>query len=248
MEKKQRFFIYDRREALVLILLGIMVAVFAFTLGVHLGKKAGGKEASSSPSVATELVPNVHDNPTREEMNERDREARAQASQEGGASSPADDSLSQALHDEVARTGVKLDSPKETELPTETKSKVGGATTGAPAPREIRPAPKSAPTTASEKYSATESKLRFTLQIGSYANQAEAQAKAKEADSHGLKSFVQSAEIRGKGIWYRVHVGSFASKEEAERVGQDYRSKSWIPDFIVTHSPSNEAARPQARE
>ena len=39
MEQKQRFFIYDRKEMGVLLFLGVMVAIFAFTLGVHLGKK-----------------------------------------------------------------------------------------------------------------------------------------------------------------------------------------------------------------
>src|SRR6476620_4017053 len=111
VEQKQRFFIYDRKEMGVLLLLGVLVAVFAFTLGVHLGKRVEQKPSTPAPHEApTEAVavPTVPDQlPNRQELTEQSK----------GAQQAADETLSQALHEEVARTGIKLDTPKQTQLP-----------------------------------------------------------------------------------------------------------------------------------
>ncbi len=119
MEQKQRFFIYDRREMGVLVILGVMVAVFAFTLGVHLGKRVGPKGYVAAPGDAEPVVTLPDQVPNRQELTEQAK----------GAQQAADESLNQALHDEVARTGIKLDTPRQVELPDHARSKNAGATT-----------------------------------------------------------------------------------------------------------------------
>src|ERR1700733_14372557 len=113
MEQKQRLFIYDRREVVILVTLGLMVAAFAFTLGVHLGKKVTGKVALS----ATAEVPQtgtLQDNlPNRQELTEQAR----------GAQQAADDELSHTLHEEVEKSGIKLKTPRQVDLPSQAKSK-----------------------------------------------------------------------------------------------------------------------------
>ena len=83
-------------------------------------------------------MPTVPDKiPNRQELTEQAK----------GAQQAADESLNQALHDEVARTGIKLDTPRQLALPEKTISKNGGATTGSPpvveetAPVKAAPAP-----------------------------------------------------------------------------------------------------------
>jgi DedD protein len=135
MEQKQRFFIYDRREVGVLLLLGTMVAIFAFTLGVHLGKRVGPK--GLAPAIGeTETVPTIADKaPERQQLTEQSK----------GAQQAADESANQALHDEVARTGIKIDSPRQLQLPTQPRSGNAGATTGSPAVNEATPHAAAAP-------------------------------------------------------------------------------------------------------
>lgn len=120
-DQKQRFFIYDRKEMGVLLLLGSTVAVFAFTLGVHLGKRIGPKGYVAANGDAESLGTIGDKTPGRQDLNEQAK----------GAQQAADEALNQALHDEVGRTGIKLDAPRQVALPDQAKSANGGATTSA---------------------------------------------------------------------------------------------------------------------
>lgn len=253
MEQKQRFFIYDRKEMGVLLLLGVMVAVFAFTLGVHLGKRVGPRVVAHGPGDA-ETAPTVPDKlPNRQELTEQAK----------GAQQAADESLNQALHDEVARTGIRLDTPRQLTLPEKTISKNGGATTGGPAVQHSDPVsvPVPAPTHASKPvgtHSAKDAEEgdeaaartapvaagdsvallrsapagRFTLQIGSYPAFEEGRDQADSLEALGLKPHMRRAEVNGK-TWYRLYVGGFNSKEAAEKAGARYVSQRMIDAFIV---------------
>ncbi|MCM2323985.1 MAG: SPOR domain-containing protein [Oligoflexia bacterium] len=227
MERKQRFFIYDRKEMGVLLLLGVMVAFFAFTLGVHLGKRVGPKgqnpsgfEASALPTVSDKL-------PNRQEIQDQTKNAQA----------TVDESLSQALHDEVVRTGVKLDVPRQVQLPEKPRAKEAGATTPAVE------APLSLPKAAEAKVEVLEAARRvtpagkFTLQIGSYPSLAEAKDQVDSMEALGLKPFLRAAEIKGKGKWYRVYLGGFVSKDEAEKAGQTHRAQHVIDSYILSKMP-----------
>lgn len=61
---------------------------------------------------------------------------------------------------------------------------------------------------------------KFTVQIASYADEAEAKGKAAELKGLGYAAFYIPATIKGK-TWYRVSVGQFATQKEA----QTYRAK-----------------------
>lgn len=118
MEKKHRFFIYDRKEMSILILLGLMVALFAFTLGVHLGKKLSVGANADHWAAVSPVQTKGDQTPGRQELDE----------QKKGVGQEVDDSLNQALHAEVARVGIKLDQSRQIELPGKTKSKNQGKT------------------------------------------------------------------------------------------------------------------------
>jgi len=107
MSTNQRVFIYDRKEIWVLILLGIMIAVFAFTLGVHLGKRVGvkGQVANTTePKAVTTIKDNL---PNEKELSEQVKVV----------GQVADESLSQSLHEELERTGLKVDVSRQVDLP-----------------------------------------------------------------------------------------------------------------------------------
>jgi cell division protein FtsN len=225
MEQKQRFFIYDRKEMGVLLLLGVMVAIFAFTLGVHLGKRVGPQVVAHGPGDA-ETAPTIPDKlPNRQELTEQAK----------GAQQAADESLNQALHDEVTRTGIKLDTPRQLALPEKPVSKNAGATTGSPPVEHADhagTAPKSGgPDAVALRRAAPAGK--FTLQIGSYPAFEEARDQADSLEALGLKPYMRKAEVRGKS-WYRLYVGGFDAKEAAEKVGSRYVSQHMIDAYIVS--------------
>ena len=241
MEPKQRLFIYDRKEMGVLTLLGVMIALFAFTLGVHLGKKAGPKVVAEAPHDAS-TVPTVGDKvPERHELTDLNK----------NLSPVVDESLDQTLHDEVVRMGVKLDQPRQVELPDKPKSENAGNTTlgenTAPKhdtstvlahPKTLPPsvheaAPPSTPEPSALARSAPAGK--YTLQIASFPNMEEAKEHIDSLEKLGVKPFARFVELGQKGKWYRVYLGGFETKEEADAAGARYKEKNQIRTFIVAN-------------
>ncbi len=60
---------------------------------------------------------------------------------------------------------------------------------------------------------ATPAKGRFTLQLSSFPDKSEAETYARRFTAQG--AFIVASEVPGKGTWYRVRVGSYASSQEA---------------------------------
>ncbi len=234
-EPKQKIFIYDRREVAVLILLGVMVAVFSFTLGVHLGKKVDEASAPNLAKKDTQTLPaeTIDDTvPSRLEMSEEAKEVQ-------GA---IDDSLNQVLHDEVARTGVQLEKYTPTKLPSQTQSKNQGATTGPRSEDQVKKEAK--PADGVKKAILIHRPApqgKYTLQVGSFPSATEALDKLQKLEKKGEKTvFVREAKIEGRGKWYRVYLGGFPSKQEADKIAKKYLSTKVISNYIVANMPDDE--------
>ncbi|MBC7691580.1 MAG: SPOR domain-containing protein [Methylotenera sp.] len=241
MDQKKRLFIYDRKEVGVLILLGVTVALFAFTLGIHLGKKVTPKDVTH---VTTQIspVPMVSDQvPERFEMNEQAKDA-PQA---------ADESLSRSLHDEVEKTGIRMETPRAVDLPENTKSKSGGATSreSHPAPlhgeaptvthSENKPLPHkgSASVTHFSALSRPSSGGKYTLQVGAFKSPEDAKPEVDALESKGVQPFVRLVDLNQKGRWYRLYIGGYDTVSEADKAGARYKVKNVISTFIVAKTP-----------
>ncbi len=92
--------------------------------------------------------------------------------------------------------------------------------------------PKPAPT--APPAAAPVNRGNLTIQIGSFNDQAQANERAARLKSAGADARVVRADIPGKGTWYRVQVGGFATREEAMSYGNQLRAKNLAQDFIVT--------------
>jgi DedD protein len=103
-----------------------------------------------------------------------------------------------------------------------------------PAVTDIKP-----PDTPKPNPATPQSEDRFTLQIGSYNALAQAQERVNELSAAGVTAYVARVEIPKRGTWYRVQVGHFGSREEANRQGTQLRSKGAVADFIVTPSKAS---------
>lgn len=215
-DKKHHVFLYDRKEIYVLVLLGIMIAVFAFTLGVHLGKKVGGKEGAAHLQDHAAIETSQDELPNRVEIAEQSR----------GVNEATDQALNRALHDEVAKTGIKLEEYRQTELPDQSKTPVAGATT-------LESAQKKSNTTLKQEAPVGQ----YTLQIGSYPTLEEAAKVASSLEALGIKTFFRNVEIPSKGKWFRIYSGGFKTQNEAESAGERYKKQHVIDSFIVAPIP-----------
>ncbi len=77
------------------------------------------------------------------------------------------------------------------------------------------------------------SKLRYTLQIASYQEKEIAEDDIKKMKQRGYSAFIVTSDLPGKGTWYRVRLGSFASKALAEKLQKELRAKEGISPFIT---------------
>lgn len=245
MEDRSRFFIYDRREVLALILLFTVVAAFAFTLGVHLGKVAGSPmtqvrlQANGMTSVV-ETVPDKFGN--RQEFQDQIK----------GVHQAAEEALTLALQEEVSRTGLKLESLRQVELPKSLKSKdnqveaLNKHTPFQPEKPLVNP-----PSDESEKSRSKSDGNRdlalfslpalqrhapegaFTLQVGSFNTVDMAKDHVIDLEAKHFKPFVRILETRTGGKRYQVYIGGFPNRGQAEKAGQRYRSEKVIDSFVI---------------
>lgn len=74
---------------------------------------------------------------------------------------------------------------------------------------------------------------RFTIQVGSFPDQAQAQERINKLSSNGIEARAVKTEIPKRGTWYRVQLGRFESREEAARFGSQLRGKGAIQDFVI---------------
>ncbi len=57
----------------------------------------------------------------------------------------------------------------------------------------------------------------FTIQVSAYQSMAEANAFSASLERRGYRPFVVQTNLPGKGTWYRVRLGRFASQDQATR-------------------------------
>jgi cell division septation protein DedD len=75
----------------------------------------------------------------------------------------------------------------------------------------------------------------FTLQISSTQMRPEADRVAARLRNKGYAPFVVQAEVPGRGKWYRVRLGNFATKEAATRYLADFRRETRLDGFVTNH-------------
>ena len=71
--------------------------------------------------------------------------------------------------------------------------------------------------------SAGETKEKYTVQIGASQKEEEANKIVESLVSRGYPAFIKVAKIPGKGTWYRIRIGTFTTREEAELYGDNLR-------------------------
>lgn len=73
---------------------------------------------------------------------------------------------------------------------------------------------------------------QYTVQVGSFPTQAEAQKLSQDLMNKGFKSSSVPASVNGQ-TWHRVHVGLFGSVKEAQDYKTDFLEKTKLAAAIV---------------
>jgi cell division septation protein DedD len=74
----------------------------------------------------------------------------------------------------------------------------------------------------------------WTLQLGASLNREDAERQASRLREKGYAPYIVSAEVPGKGTWYRVRMGTFPSKDAATRYLQDFKRETQAEAFVAS--------------
>jgi cell division protein FtsN len=74
--------------------------------------------------------------------------------------------------------------------------------------------------------------LLYTVQIGSYSTQTEAEQITQDLQSKGFKTSFVPANVNGQ-TWYRVNVGLFGTVKEAQEYKKEFLIKTKLTSAIV---------------
>ncbi len=74
----------------------------------------------------------------------------------------------------------------------------------------------------------------FQLQVSSFKTESEATGFAGALRRRGHHAYVEAADVKGRGVWYRVRVGPFKYKRSAEIYSQEFEAKERLVTFIVS--------------
>jgi len=76
-------------------------------------------------------------------------------------------------------------------------------------------------------------KGKFTVQVGSYQSSEEATSSLANWKKKGYSAFMAVGSIPDKGTWYRVRIGGFPSREEAQKFLEKFKAKEKASALVV---------------
>jgi len=144
--------------------------------------------------------------------------------QKTGSPAVADKAVA-ALQSEAASPPV-LEKPA---APAQTRPETQRNVTSVPAQGTAAPEPASAVQPAR---AAKVTAPFYTVHVGSFRKQSVASSEAERISAKGHEAFVERADLGQRGIWFRVKVGRFKTRAEAESLKAKI-NKVLVPDGIV---------------
>jgi len=78
----------------------------------------------------------------------------------------------------------------------------------------------------------------YTIQVGSFTDDSPAAALTQQLKDKGYHAYVIKSDVPGMGVRWRVRVGHFKNRVEAQRVAQRLQKKEGLSFFLATDGAS----------
>jgi cell division septation protein DedD len=224
---------YNQRGGIIskifLIPAGVVVIIAVFITGYYVGRDQGKQSASGEkppalPEVVSQYLPKKEDFTFYKTLSEKGDKT---VSIELKPKQKPEDAMAEKKDHEGSSAGedktIKKDTVKRPEVKAERPQVV--SPTAKPQLKTAKKEPAPAKTAAS--------KLRYTIQVGSYPEKAMADDESRNMKKKGYAAFVVATDLADKGKWFRVRIGSFTNKHSAEKLSKELKSKEGIDGFIT---------------
>lgn len=212
----ERFdFSLDSKQVALLVVLGLVILVLVFALGVIIGR---GLQHPEMPAVAAqgEAVESETADPVTETT---DLAVAAPETPAGANEAPVLKFYANGASQPVREMPMTRQSASKPARPAAVEESVPKAATKKPAP------------VVNETKSS--SKAVFTIQVSAFQDKNQADQLVSRLKRKGYDAFITRAAIPGKGTWYRVRVGRYASRDEAQAVAATLKRKEGISTYVT---------------
>ena len=224
----------ERKQALTLLVLVLIVSLASFTLGVIVGRRGAERDLAQQTAEPRRIM--VAEVPKPQSV----------AGQPAREEAPAEedkltfyDNLSRG---EAAPLGSGINLPPEEPKPVIDKPRIESAPVVSKVPAAVA---KVAPVAAVPQAKAVSSPApatgaippavasgTYSVQVGSFASVADAGRFKKNLVAKGYPVFIAEADLGKKGIWYRVRLGPYVDAEVAQRALNIAAQRDNIKGFI----------------
>ncbi|MCX7957937.1 MAG: SPOR domain-containing protein [Deltaproteobacteria bacterium] len=226
---KNNSVLIDKKQVFLLFFSSVVIMILVFGAGVFLGRKLSAVAVSDEkpekvisksgiedkPPLAitdtglTDISEQVVAKPAEKTQEKSDTEAVKVAEQKTEPQKAKDEKRN------VADTAE----PKKKEEERKTEK-----------PEKLKITTKTEATAESKKQEIADAK--FTLQVGAFPDRSQALKTAAELEKKGYESWIQRAKSKDKDI-FRVRIGKFATKQDAEKFKQQFDKKEKYNSFIT---------------
>jgi DedD protein len=211
----------DNRQIASFFIAAIVVIGTVFVLGVVVGKKLA---ASRGAANAADLLSALDE--------------KAAAMEQVKAAPPSEPRLT--FQDELTKK-VETAAGKEAmaaETTPELKKSAGGEDSepspGPSKPEPVREKPAHAITRTEKAPQWAARGGSFTLQLSASQVRADADRFAARLREKGYQPYIVESDVKDRGRWYRVRMGTFSSKEAAAKYLADFQRETQLPAFVTS--------------
>src|SRR3990170_981298 len=209
----------SNRQIVYLFLGFVILFIFTFSLGVIVGRGLGG----SGTEITSEEVPPKTSGKDVQESEETTQIITGKELPSESPTAPIQEEMIEV--EEEVNIQIPPSGPFEKQIETKTDKPTSGELLSE------KPLPTVEPI---EKQSKLETKKvepikkdiaalpaiqpggRYTIQIGAFQKEEEAKQIVNNLKSKGYPAFIKTAEVPGKGTWYRVRIGTFTTRVTAK--------------------------------
>jgi DedD protein len=230
----------DRRQVTSIALVSLLLLGTVFALGVMVGKNlAPQAKAGPAPSLLDRLDARVSDGGASDGLTFQEELTRRSPPERPVVRAPAP----RAEHAPAPVINVPTVSDEAPAVPTAVAPPAAAAakTGGGEAEDEVAieeakkdrsPRPQASPTPKPAVPSAAAPAF-FTVQVKATQSSGEAEKFAAKLRLQGYHTLVAEADVPGKGRWYRVRVGHFDSRAQAEHYLGDFERETHLSAFVT---------------
>ncbi|MDT8419240.1 MAG: SPOR domain-containing protein [Desulfuromonadales bacterium] len=218
----------ERKQALTLLVLVLVVSLSSFTLGVIVGRRGAERDMTQSyPEPRRIMVAEVPQQPPLPVAEEEAKPAEEEKltfydNLSRGETVPLGSGIN--LPPEEKKAEEVKPQPKPAPQPPPAEEKAPEPPAPAKAPAVVEGMPTSIPP--------ADAGGTYSVQVGAFSSVADAGRLKKSLIKKGYPVFIAEADLGPKGLWYRVRLGPYADPDTAKKALLIADQKDKIKGFV----------------